>query len=256
VNEDLRKRLVERPDVPNADVDDVLEIAARRQDEARKAREGATRGEIEAVARELDIDPAHIEGAIDELRLTRAAAAKSKVEAEQARGVALRSMGIALAAAAAIGLAGTGLFVGAAWVGAGPVDEAAAATHQAEARLDVVLERQASLAPQLVSLAGGDAGALPTLAAEVRSAQGVDARLVAAEALSTEMASAIGRLPAAATEADGTLRLQLYDEIAGGQNRITTERRRYEEAEAAWRDAASGGLGGAAVGLGFAEGPE
>lgn len=241
--------------VPAADVDDVIEIAARRQDEAEAASRGATRAELEAVAKELEIAPEHVEAAIHELKEKRAAeAAKgeaARVEAE-ARGKTVRMA--LLGAAAAIGMALLGA-VGLAWSAGGTIDAAAGDAKAAEARVDAVLERQAALAPQLTALAGGDAGALTSLGAKVREGSTLEDRLAASAELSTAMATQIAALPPATTEADATLRLQLSDELAGSQNRVTVELRRYREAEAAWRSAAEQGFGGLAVSLGFADAP-
>ena len=112
-----------------------------------------------------------------------------------------------------------------------------------------------TIAPQLAGLAGTDGGQLLGLAEKVRSAPDLSARLSATDALSTAMATQLGQLPPPSTDAEATLRLQVHDELSGSQNRVTVELRRYREAESAWRDAASGGLAGLAVGLGFAEGP-
>lgn len=253
--EQTRRDLKARPDVADEDIDDVLEIALKRQQEDRRVAPGATTEQVEAVARELDIDPKYVEGAIGELRRTREEAAAAAARAAEASARAKKRVGMALVGVLGLALGGLGLTAGAAWMGAGAVDAAATAAHGAQARVEVVLERQAALAPQLVALAGGESAGLVELAGKVRAAETVDARIEAASTLSTEMATAIARLPPPGNDADSTLRLQLYDEIAGGQNRITTEQRRYEEAEAAWRDAASGGLGGLAVSFGFAEAP-
>lgn len=251
----LRQVLIARPDVPNADVDDVIEIAARRQDDARERDRGATRSELEAVARELEIAPEHVEAAIGELRERRAAEVQHAEEAKAAalaRGQQRRRAFIA-AAGAVLMLAMSVL--GAASLGAGRVTTAASEAHGAEARVDAVLERQAALAPQLASLAGADGGALTVTAATVRDGATLDARLAAANDLSLAMAKQLGALPPPTSEADASLRLQLHDEVSGSQNRVTVELRRYREAEAAWRDTAEHGLGALAVDFGFADAP-
>ena len=242
-------------DVPPADVPDVIEIAARRQDEARERDRGATRSELEAVARELEIAPEHVEAAIGELKQRRAADALRAEEAKAAAVVRkLKVVRISLiAAATALMLAIATL--GAAFLGASGVHSAASAAHGAEARVDAVLERQAALAPQLASLAGADGGALTVTAATVREGPTLDARLAAANDLSLAMAQQLGALPPPTNDAEATLRLQLHDEVSGSQNRVTVELRRYREAESAWRDTAGHGLGALAVGFGFADAP-
>lgn len=95
----------------------------------------------------------------------------------------------------------------------------------------------------------------PTLAGKVRAAPTLDARLAAADELSVAMATRLGALPPPATDAEGTLRLQLHDEVTGSQNRVSVELRRYREAEAAWQDAATHGAGWLAVTTGLADAP-
>ena len=119
-----------------------------------------------------------------------------------------------------------------------------------------MLDRQASLAPQLVGLAGGDPGDLSSLASKVHDAQDLDARIQAADTLSNAMAKTLGQLPPPANDADAQLRLNLQYEVTGAQNRITVESRRYEEAETRWEDAAGSLTGRLAVGLGLADGPK
>lgn len=249
----LRRSVASR--VPAADVDDVIEIAARRQDEAHEAARGATRAELEAVAKELEIAPEHVEAAIGELHERRAAEA-ARLEAakgeEAARGKTVRLALLGVATAIAFAVFGA---VGLAWSASGAIDAAAGDTKAAEARVVAVLERQAALAPQLTALAGGDAGALTGLGEKVRAGATLEERLAASAELSTAMATQIAALPPPATDAEATLRLQLSDEVAGSQNRVTTELRRYREAEAAWRTAADQGFGGVAVSLGFADAP-
>jgi hypothetical protein len=245
--------------VADADIDDVIAIAARRQDDAREAAQGASRAEVAAVAAELDIGAEHVEAAIDELRARRAAEAKAraKAEAESAARRVWIGRAVALVGVAAIGVGGLGIggTVGLAWLGAGGIRAAEAEAHAAESRLDAVLERQASLAPQLVGIAGGEGAELKELAKAVRSAPTVEGRLDAADELSAAMAERLGQLPPPATDAEATLRLQLHDEVTGSQNRISVELRRYREAVSSWESAASGPLGGLAVTLGFAYAP-
>ncbi len=248
----LRESLRDRPDVPDEDIDDIIEIASRRQDEARAPDRTASRDEVDAVARELDIAPEHVEAAIHTLREQRAAAAAAKAEAEVATARLRRRVGMGLLAAAVLGLVGG---VGGGMVGAGTVAAAAAETHAAEARLDAVFDRQAALAPQIAAAAGIDTRGLTRLATELRGAPDVEAKLDASARLGMAMASALGQQAPAANEAESTMRLQVQDDLTGTQNRITVELRRYREAESAWTTAAGSGLGGWAVTVGMAEGP-
>ena len=133
--------------------------------------------------------------------------------------------------------------------------QARSEVHSAEAHLGAALDRQASLALQLVGLAGAGGANLEALQARVREAEDLEARLAAADALSAEMARSLGALPPPEGEAAQVLRVQLTDEITGSQNRVGVELRRYREAEAVWRAESEGALAKLAIGLGLAEGP-
>jgi cation diffusion facilitator CzcD-associated flavoprotein CzcO len=158
---------------------------------------------------------------------------------------------------AAVVLAGVSVAIGATGLaivgsGASAVNRAAEATTVAEAQLEVVLDRQEALAPQL---AGGQMAGVEALKAQSAKATTLEARLEAANVLSTGMAEAFGKLPPPGDEATAQIRMNLQYELVGAQNRITAEQRRYEEGVALWRNAASGLSGGLAVGLGLAPAP-
>lgn len=247
---------VPEQDIPEQDIDDIIGIASRLQDEARQTQQTASRADLAAIARELDIGPEHVDGAIEDLEAQRKAAAELAVQ--EAHRAALRKK---LALQGLVGLVLVSILLAfgslsAAWLASGRVEDAASEAHAAEARLMAVLERQASLAPQLLALAGGQSGEISALAVSVRSADTLHERMEAAALLGEEMAAAIRALPPPKDSAETTQRLQLSDEIAGSQNRVSTELRRYREAEAAWRDTCDGGLGGLAVTLGMAEAPD
>ena len=207
-----RDELLRRADVPDEDVDDLIEIAARRQDEARRAVEGLTTvSEVQKVAAELDIAPEHVESAIRELKGTREAEAQAAVRAQEERQrrrgrlgvVAMGAVGLAVCLGLGVGLLG--------WVGASGVQQAQGEAVAAEARVVAALERQASLAPQLAGLAGAGGADLAPLQEAVREAEDLKARLAAADALSAAIADRLGKLPPASTEAEQTLRVQLTD---------------------------------------------
>jgi len=239
-----RQTLLQRPDVADDDVDDVIAIAAELQDADRRAAEGATVQQVEAVADELDIDPAYVDEAIGELARRRddaaaAAAQEQAVRRQLLRGGAAGTAGLLLLLLLWVGSALPGLW------------STAAAVDAAEARLDVVIDRQASLAPQLVALAGGEAGELSDAVAAVRAADAVDERLQAADALGTQMATVLAALPPT-DDASTQLRLNLQYEVTGTANRIATERQRYEQARAAHAAARQGLRARLATTLGLA----
>ncbi len=175
----LRGALLSRPDVPDDDIDDVIAIAQELQDVERAAAEGASLEEVEAVTGELDIDPAYVEKALAELTRRRGAAKEAAEERRDAAEERRAAMGRATAMGGA-GLVGL-LVLGMLWVGAAVpgVRAASLELRSAEAQLHAVIDRQAGLAPQLVSLAGDDAKGLKTQLDAVRGAQSVPEELQA-----------------------------------------------------------------------------
>ena len=253
--ESLRSSLRARPDIPDEDIDDVIGIAAELQAHDRAESEGASLAEVEAVARELDIEPHYIDDALEELNRRRAAAAATNQKAALQAQERKRTAGIGVATAVVVGLlmlGGLGVAVQAA-----SQDLAAAATNVEHARsyLDGVLDRQAALVPQLVALSGGDPEPLRAAADQLREADSLDARLDASRALDAELARTLARLPPPANETEGVQRLGVQHELTGVQNRLQVESRRYRDAELAWARANRGALAGMALQLGLVEAP-
>jgi len=244
----LREQLRRRADVPNEKIDDVIERASLLQDEEREAAEGASIEEVERVAAELDIDPRYVEEALNQLKKEEEAAkVRERLEAERAEVQAGRMKRYGMLALAGVLALGAGV-AGLGAVGAGQLSGAAMQVEQAEVALDVQLDRQAALLPQLVALTGAER--LDT--APLREAGDIDARLDASRELSISAAELLAAAPAPATEADAQTRLNLQYELTGTQNRITTEQRRYEEAKAAYATASDGLAPSVAIALGMA----
>lgn len=215
-----REELRRRADVPDADIEQIIEVAAELQDAEREAEARPTVAELEDVAAELDIEPRYVEEAIGRIQAQRAERERQAAQAAERRGRLLRGAG---------GIAAVVALLLAAMVVSGAVAQGRLAADRAAAEqaLVVVLDRQASLAPQLVALAGGTAD-LQAEAEAVRAAEDLDARMAAVQELNTEMARALADLPAGS---DATAR-DLHHELTGGWNRITVERRRLAEVEA------------------------
>lgn len=254
--EDLRRR----PDIDESDLDDIIGIAAELQQQEHDARKDAMSADaVRGVAAELDIDPRYVDAAIAELRTRREhdraqaeAAARSAAAASAAR---RRVLGLIAAGLLAVGAGGAVVGAGVAFAGAGAVADAAEDADAAATQLQGVLDRQASLAPQLVALGGGDPARLDALVREVHDAPTVAGRLDASERLAAELSRALAELPPAADAAAAQQRLNIQYELVGSQNRVSTERRRYEAARLAWEQAASRPTGRLAVSLGLAPDP-
>lgn len=234
----ILKELQQRSDVPNRDIDDIIGIASELQEEARRSR-GASVSDVEAVAEELDIDPAYVEEAIGVLQDRR----RAEEEARALQGMQRRKL-VRVAGIVAGGV--LLLLVGLTLTGAARLSSAHADVQSAQVQLDTVLQRQASLAPQLVALAGGNASGLLTMASAVGEGP-MTSRIQASDRLSAELARRLGALPAAVGESQ---RANLQHELTGAANRITVERRRLAEAQVAYDRVASGMSASLARGLG------
>jgi hypothetical protein len=255
-----RETLRQRPDIPDDEVDDIVALASRLKDEDPASAQGATEEEVAQVAAELDIEPEYVEAALNQWRADKEAAQAEAKAAKEARAEAKlasakRTKAIILTTvASAIILAM--LSGGLATLGAARVNAALHKVVTTQSQLSVVLDRQATIAPQLVALGGGNPDAIATLATEVGSAKDMELRLEKSKALGIEMAKALAAPPGSMSDADAQIRLNLQHEITGTQNRVTTEARRYREAQAIHREAASGLTGRLATGYGLAKPPE
>ena len=240
----IRAQLHEREDVPDEDIPELIALAEQLQDEADGEWGDVSPSELKQAAEELDIRPEFIDRAIDGL------AARRKREEMEARSRALRrknmlrGLGAALLALC-LGAGALGL------TGASAVSARHSNVVQAEAAVELVIERQASLAPQLLALSGGDVGTLDTAIQKIHDQEGIEAKLEASSELSVAMAQQLAQVQGA----DASVVQDLGYELTGTQNRITTETRRLREAQSSHQQAASSLSGKMAVRLGLAPGP-
>lgn len=250
-----REVLVKRADVRNDDIDDIIGIAAELQEQERRDAEGASASEVAAVARELDIDPAYVDAAIGKLQERRAEAARAAEVAQQTEAAAQAQRRQVALFAGGAGVVGLGLvflvLAGLAFAADVRLDGARMDQERAASNLSTVLQRQATLAPQLVALAGGSTAELTGLATALTQATEVDAQLRASDALGSAMATQLGRLPPASDPATAQSRADLQHEVSGITNRITVERRRYDEARLAYEQAQQGLGASLAINLGL-----
>ena len=240
----IKAKLHERSDVPDDDIPEIIALAEKLQDTADGEWGDVSPDELKEVARELDIRPEFVDEAIEGLASKRALERSEAKNRSQRRRKVFQGVVVALLAlllgAGALGVSG-----------AGAVSARHAEVAQAEAAVEVVLERQASLAPQLLALSGGDPSSLDAAVTKVHQGGDIEAKLRASSELGTAMAKQL-----AETEATATGLLQdLGYELTGTQNRITTETRRLRKAQASHQLTASGFRGKVAISLGLASAP-
>lgn len=248
---ELREKLLKNPKVPDSLVDDVIHRAQGLKDAETAKGEGASVAEIQAVAAELGIAPEHVEDALSQLRseakdekADEALQQELETQQAQARSAMFRRIGIFAGAGLALVAALTGAM---GMIGRSSLQQVHADRGQAEAALVVQLDRQGALIPQLVALGGGQSSALDQAQESLKQAETIDQRMEASQELSVAAAQAL-----AGSQMDEATRLNLQYELTGATNRITTEQRRYNEAEAAYLSAASALPAQVAISLGMA----
>jgi LemA protein len=253
-----REALAQRAGVRVEDVDDVIGLAGRLQEDERAAR-GASVDEVKAVASELDIDPRFVEAAIQRLKDDRARAESDRVaaaESDKAAGAARKRIAaiVAVVFAVVVGISGISA-AGMVTTSAHRVHDQQVETTRTSGDLAVVLDRQLALVPQLIALAGGDVGKVEEARKLAMDATTLDERLRRSLDLEAAIGEAVGALPPSDDPDTIQQRKDLRYELVGSRNRIDTERRRWEEARGAWETVAQTPGGRMAVGLGLAEPP-
>lgn len=237
----LRDDLKRRDDVADDDIAEIIQLAVRLQSESDERAKALTEADVSAIAEELDIDPAHVEKAIELRRRARQeAAAEAERERVEAMARASRRKRILMWSGAGAGaLFVLALLLG--WAGARDVSRHHAQVEAARRRVDDVLDRFAQAAPQELALVGGQSPAVAAAAEAVRAAKDTDARLQAAAALHQAMTRALQDLPVPRADdpSASQMRLNVHYELVGFQNHITTESGRLDQAEAGYRRAAS-----------------
>jgi len=240
----IKAQLHQREDVPDEDIPEIIALAEKLQDADDGDWGDVSPSELKEAAAELDIRPEFIDRAIENLARKRALAEseaqnRSRRIQRILRGCAAAFLGLLLGAGA-LGFSG-----------AGAVSARHAEVARAEAAVEVVLERQASLAPQLLALSGGEPASLDGAIQELRQGEDIEARLRASSRLGTAMAKQLAQTEGAAT---GLLQDLSY-ELTGTQNRISTETLRLRRAQAGHLQSVSTVRGKMAVQLGLAPGP-
>ncbi len=245
----LRETLRAHPEINDDELDDVIEIAARLQDERRTEEQGVSADEIRAVATELDIDPSLVDEALAIHRRQRQAA---EAHAHQRQSRRRRGLWVG----GAVFLAALFAFAGTASTGAADLRVASMHVDDAERQLRTVLQRQVGLVPQMAALTGAEIQRLTSLREQFENAETVQQAIDAAAHLNHAVAQELAALPAPGSKHESQLRLQVQHELSGSQNRTSAERQRYLEAVARWEQVASGVPGRLALALGLASQPE
>ena len=207
--------------------EEVLRILNRATRMQQRSQAGTEPGILRESAAQVGVRPEFVDRAIQDLR------------AEQARRSRVRTVAIAVAAAAVLVVA---LFLAGAY---NALNSRLIAVQQARAQLENVLQRRYDLIPNLVAVTREVAGqerAVFTTLAQARTRYYAADTLQEKEAVERDVRAALPDFYAVAENypqlrsSEAYTRLQ--DELAGTENRIAVERRRYNEAVAAYNGAA------------------
>lgn len=254
----VKEALLTRTDIANEDVEQIIARAQRLQEDANQKARGISSEDVKDIASELQIDPRFVEAAISQLKEEREEQRKAaerqakEAEAKRKEQEARRKKLLVGAGASLVGLLAL-LFL-LALTGSGAANDAHLAASKSRGNVEAVLTRHANLAPQMLSLSGGDPKKIAPLVGKLQEEKSIEAKLKAFEELNTALSIEIAALPAASTPEATTQRQELRFQLEGAQNRVSTELKRYNEAKANWESETSSLTGKLAVFFGLASG--
>lgn len=228
---DVDKRQLKERGLTDDEAERVLERAARLMSEREGGRHSTA--DLKAGAAEVGIDPT----LIDEARRQLEREDRDQREKAQARKrVALLAVGVVV-----------GVVVLGALFTHVSLNDKLAEVERREAQLENVLDRRRALVPELLSLARAQAlaasdraKALEALARDVEDDSALPKKLDADERIADGMRALHEELARTAAPAQQTLVVRIADEMAGAHNRISVERKRYDEAASEYNRAARG----------------
>jgi LemA protein len=209
------------------EVDDILQRAAELQHQAEQREEGLSQEALEAGAEAAGIPGQFIEEAIRQLKAER----EQEAARRAARQRTLKKLGVTVGILLAL----------IALISYGALNRRMAEVEEKRAQLENVLQRRHDLIPSLLAIAKTSAThekELVTSLSQVYQALNQVREFEERQALEQELGTGIRKL-LRAMRADPqsfsvTLFVRLSDEIAGAENRISVERKRYNEAVAAY----------------------
>jgi LemA protein len=224
---DTRQTLTEEG-FSSKEVDDILQRAAELQHRAEQRKEGLSQAALEAGAEAAGIPGQFIEKAIRQLKAEREQEAARRATRQRT----LKKIGIT----AGVLLALTAL------LSYGALNRRIAEVEEKRAQLENVLQRRHDLIPSLLAIAktsvAHEKELLVTSLSQVYQALNQVREFEERQRLEQELSSGIRRLlrvmRADPQSSSVTLFVRLSDEIAGAENRISVERKRYNEAVAAY----------------------
>lgn len=221
---DAREQL-SREGLAESDADAVIRRALELQQRAHGGGQPLDSTSLEAGAEAVGVPREFIQQAIEELKAER----QREEVARAARKRTLRIAGIAVA----VFLAVTLLY------GQRTLNSQMTVVHAKQAQLENVLQRRHDLIPNLIAITKASAAheeklasSLGSLAQRAGNAPTFAERQAAEQQLDAAVDQTLAALRSDPNTASSTMFIRLSDEMAGAENRIAVERKRYDEAAA------------------------
>jgi len=224
MSESTRQHLISREDIANEDIDDIIGLASELHELQRRADSGPSIEEIKAVAGELDIDPAFIEQAIVRLQELRHEEDLQNVAFDLRKKERTKLGAIVVTTLLGIASIALGTQVYLAKHAAVNMQTSIKNVENAAGYVELVLDRQVALVPQLIAVSGGDPTPLEARISEMQAAESLPARLEVSQSLNVELSRLLSELPPVENDTEAIQRLGLTHELTGIQNRLATER--------------------------------
>lgn len=231
-SDDIRQYLADEK-FSDQEVDDILKRAGNLQHEMDVAKGRVDRSDLEAGAAEVGISRDLVEQAIKELRAERAQ--------ETAKRKKQRSISITVGIVAVI------IIILSLFSAHRSLSSKLNELEAKKAQLDNVLQRRHDLIPNLISIAKASAAheeklidSISSLLQDAQKAGNFEEKQAIEQKLDESVKQLMSAMQVNPETSSMTMFIRLSDEMAGAENRISVERKRYNEAVANYNRAAKG----------------
>ena len=209
------------------EAEEVLQRASKIQQEAENVESNISRSDLTAGANEVGIKQKYIDQAIEELKIER----KQKAESQKKRKLTYTIIGVAVIILIIIISAS----------GHGSLNARMSDVEAKKAQLENVLQRRHDLIPNLISLAKASAehekqlvDSLSNVYEEIGKAKSFEDKQALENKLDDSIQGVLSAMLVNPQSSSNEVFLRLTDEMSGAENRISVERKRYNEAVASY----------------------
>ncbi|HGJ66071.1 TPA: LemA family protein [bacterium] len=229
INDQKQKLANEK--ISDQEAEEILQRASKLQQEAENTAGSISRSDLTAGANEVGIKQEYIDKAIDELRIEQ----RQKAESQKRRKFKYTAIGGVLIVILVIITAS----------GHGSLNARMSDVEAKKAQLENVLQRRHDLIPNLISLAKASArhekelvDSLSNLYQEVGKAKSFEDKQALESKLDNSIQEVLSAMLADPQSSSTDVFLRLSDEMSGAENRISVERKRYNESVASYNKTA------------------